>query len=232
MEKKYTFEDYLNVVRALRAPGGCPWDGKQTHESLRPYMVEEAYEVLDGIRILQQTGQADNLCEELGDVLLQVLFHSVIAEEEGYFQIQDVIDGGCRKMIRRHPHVFPEESGQKALDRPDWDEIKRREKGYESPAEELLAIPLNLPSLLRAQKVYRKKKKIFGEMHTCGESADNIRDILSALEASDGGDDGEKIAAILEEVCAIAEERGVNAEQALADRVQKILDKYRQTVYK
>ena len=83
MERKYTFKDYLNVVRTLRSPGGCPWDGKQTHESLRPYMVEEAYEVLDGIRILQQTGQADNLCEELGDVLLQVLFHSVIAEEVG-----------------------------------------------------------------------------------------------------------------------------------------------------
>lgn len=232
MEKKYTFEDYLNVVRALRAPGGCPWDSKQTHESLRPYMVEEAYEVLDGIRILKQTGQADNLCEELGDVLLQVLLHSVIAEEEGYFQIEDVIDGGCRKMIRRHPHVFPEESGQKALERPDWDEIKRREKGYASPSDEILSIPLELPSLLRMQKVYRKKKKIFGETHTLRESADNIRDMLSAIEASDGGDDGERIAAILEEVCAIAEERGVNAEQSLADGAQKILDKYRQTVYK
>lgn len=232
MEKKYTFEDYLNVVRALRAPGGCPWDSKQTHESLRPYMVEEAYEVLDGIRILKQTGQADNLCEELGDVLLQVLLHSVIAEEEGYFQIEDVIDGGCRKMIRRHPHVFPEESGQKALERPDWDEIKRREKGYDSPSDEILSIPLELPSLLRMQKVYRKKKKIFGETHTLRESADNIRDMLSAIEVSDGGNDGERIAAILEEVCAIAEERGVNAEQSLADGAQKILDKYRQTVYK
>ncbi len=159
MERKYTFEDYLNVVRTLRSPGGCPWDGKQTHESLRPYMVEEAYEVLDGIRILQQTGQADNLCEELGDVLLQVLFHSVIAEEEGYFRIEDVIDGGCRKMIRRHPHVFPEESGQKTAEKTDWDEIKRREKGYVSPEEELRAIPSEFPALMPPRRYTGRKRK-------------------------------------------------------------------------
>ena len=220
MERKYTFEDYLNVVRTLRSPGGCPWDGKQTHESLRPYMVEEAYEVLDGIRILQQTGQADNLCEELGGVLLQVLFHSVIAEEEGYFRIEDVIDGGCRKMIRRHPHVFPEESGQKTAEKTDWDEIKRREKGYVSPEEDLRAIPPEFPALMRAQKVYRKKKKIYGNTHTAEESADNIRNMLTAFPEADDGRNSERIAEILYEVCAFAEEHGVNAEQALADRVQ------------
>lgn len=222
MDGQYTFEDYLNVVRKLRSPGGCPWDRAQTHESLRPYMIEEAYEVLDGIRLLGETGRAENLCEELGDVLLQVLLHSVIAQEEGYFQIDDVIDGGCRKMIRRHPHVFPEKSEWGAGEKPDWEEIKRREKGVSSPEEELLMVPREFPALLRAVKTQKKIRKITGGAHTFSESAENIRRALAELAGDEtGGADAERIADILYEVCSIAALRGVHAEQALADRVQK-----------
>jgi tetrapyrrole methylase family protein / MazG family protein len=106
MDTAYTFKELRDIIRKLRAPDGCPWDLAQTHESLIPCLKEESAEVIEGIQILKDTQDGDNLCEELGDVLLQVMLHSQIAEEEGLFTVDDVIEGLCRKMIRRHPHVF------------------------------------------------------------------------------------------------------------------------------
>ena len=178
------------------------------------------FELLSAVKSAQIPVGANYLSTQMGipPATIGRLMRS--AEEEGYFRIEDVIDGGCRKMIRRHPHVFPEESGQKTAEKTDWDEIKRREKGYVSPEEELRAIPSEFPALMRAQKVYRKKKKIYGNTHTAEESADNIRNMLTAFPEADDGRNSERIAEILYEVCAFAEEHGVNAEQALADRVQ------------
>lgn len=122
---KYTFDDLAAVTRKLRSEGGCPWDRAQTHESLKPYLKEEAGEVLEAI----DKGDMDNLCEELGDVLFQVMLHSQIAEEEGYFTIEDVVDGICDKMVFRHPQVF---GGGNAA--PDggvsltWEELKNLDK--------------------------------------------------------------------------------------------------------
>lgn len=125
MDKKYTYEDFAEIIRQLRAEDGCPWDREQTHESLKPCLTEECQEVLDAI----DNGDDENLCEELGDVLLQVFMHSQIAAEEGKFTIEDVIDGVARKMVRRHPHVFgdghAETSAEVLL---NWEEIKRQEK--------------------------------------------------------------------------------------------------------
>ena len=123
---KYTFDDLAAVTRKLCSEGGCPWDRAQTHESLKPYLKEEAGEVLEAI----DKGDMDNLCEELGDVLFQVMINSQIASEKGHFSVDDVIDGICRKMVRRHPHVFGDvkvnsvEEGN-AL----WKQIKMQEKG-------------------------------------------------------------------------------------------------------
>ena len=123
------FEKLTDVVRALRAPDGCPWDRAQTHQSLKAPCIEEAAEVIAGINLFEKTGDADNLREELGDLLLQVVMHAVIAEEEGAFTLDDVIRGISEKMIRRHPHVFGEASerdpGKINL---QWEEIKRLEK--------------------------------------------------------------------------------------------------------
>lgn len=122
---KYTFDDLAAVTRKLRSEGGCPWDRAQTHESLKPYLKEEAGEALEAI----DKGDMDNLCEELGDVLFQVMLHSQIAEEEGYFTIEDVVDGICDKMVFRHPQVF---GGGNAA--PDggvpltWEELKNLDK--------------------------------------------------------------------------------------------------------
>ena len=126
MEK---FDELCSVVARLRAEDGCKWDRAQTHESLKAPCIEEAAEVVCGINILTETGDADNLKEELGDLLLQVVMHARIAEEEGLFTIGDVIDGISEKMIRRHPHVF---GGRKA-DTPEealasWNESKKKEK--------------------------------------------------------------------------------------------------------
>lgn len=123
------FEEFQDIIARLRAPDGCPWDREQTHSSLKAACIEEAAEVVCGINILEDTGNSDNLKEELGDLLLQVVMHAQIAEEEGLFTMDDVIQGISEKMIRRHPHVFGEEtvsdSGE-VLDK--WNDIKKNEK--------------------------------------------------------------------------------------------------------
>lgn len=124
-DKKYTYEDFLDIIAQLRAPGGCPWDQKQTHESLRDCLLEESQEVLDAI----DNKDDENLCEELGDVLLQVVMHAQIAAEEGRFTMDDVVQGVSEKMVRRHPHVFggiKVDSIEEGLDL--WNTIKAQEK--------------------------------------------------------------------------------------------------------
>lgn len=123
------FEEFQNVIARLRAPDGCPWDQEQTHSSLKAACIEESAEVICGINILEDTGNPDNLKEELGDLLLQVVMHAQIAEEEGLFTMDDVIQGISEKMIRRHPHVFGEgtaSNSEEVLDK--WNDIKKREK--------------------------------------------------------------------------------------------------------
>ncbi len=156
MDKKYTFEEFMDIIRYLRSDKGCPWDRKQTHESLERYMLEEAYESVEAIR----NGDLDNLCEELGDVLLQIALHASIAEEKGEFGIEDIITAESEKMIRRHPHVF---ANQEDIDAgqvvKNWDEIKKEEKNQKSTSDILLNIPKALPALVRAEKAIKKAGK-------------------------------------------------------------------------
>lgn len=151
------FQALRKVIADLRGPNGCPWDREQTHESLKKYLVEETYEVLDAI----DTGDEDLLIEELGDVLLQVMLHAQIGEDDGYFTIQDVIRAITEKMIRRHPHVF----GAVSVDSADevvknWDEIKRGEKPEVVNQSLLDGIPRELPSLYRAYELQKKAAKV------------------------------------------------------------------------
>ena len=121
--ERYNFDDYRKIVAKLRSPQGCPWDKSQTHDSLRNCLMNETAEVLAAIDVWKETDDSGNLCEELGDLLLQIMLHSQIAEEEGLFTIEDVIQAAGEKMVRRHPHVFGGQTWQ-----PDWEEIKRLEK--------------------------------------------------------------------------------------------------------
>ncbi|MBP3876374.1 MAG: MazG family protein [Lachnospiraceae bacterium] len=151
------FEEFEEVLRRLRAPDGCPWDREQTHETLKAPCIEEAAEVICGINILTATGKADNLKEELGDLLMQVVMHAQIAEEEGYFTMDDVIEGIREKMIRRHPHVFGDEhvsSSGEVL--KNWEEIKKAEKAGKEWTEAYLPAALGEAKALIDRAAERK----------------------------------------------------------------------------
>lgn len=129
MKPEYDFEQFCDIIEKLRSENGCPWDREQTHDSLKNCMIEEAYEVVDGINQFTKNGDYDNLREELGDVLLQVIMHSQIAKEAGRFTVEDVIDEIAKKMVRRHPHVFGDvqvKDSEGVL--TNWEEIKKEEK--------------------------------------------------------------------------------------------------------
>ncbi len=146
----------VEIMNRLRAPGGCPWDAEQTHESLKRYLLEECYEVMEAI------DAADDhlLQEELGDLLLQPLFHAAIAAERGAFTINDVIDTLCEKLIRRHPHVFGNEEILTSAEQiTNWENIKKAEKGDERKSA-LSGVPPHLPALLKAQKVTEKAARV------------------------------------------------------------------------
>lgn len=156
LARPFTLSPLDDVVKALRAPDGCPWDKLQTHSSLRRYFLEEVYEILDAI----DAEDDDNLKEELGDVLLQIVFHARLAEERGAFTLQDVIDGICQKMIHRHPHVFSELTASDAATQLlSWEALKAQEKGHKR--ESILdGVSKGLPALLAAQKLQEKAAKV------------------------------------------------------------------------
>jgi len=152
-QTRYNANDLQRIVAILRGPNGCPWDAAQTHASIKKNFIEETYEAIEGIN----KGDDALLCEELGDVLLQVALHVQIADERGAFTWEDVTTGICAKLIERHPHVF----GETKADSPDdalrnWDAIKRQSKAQKSATEAIESIPRELPALMRAQKVQEK----------------------------------------------------------------------------
>ena len=154
-----SFDELKEVVRRLRAEDGCPWDREQTHASLKPACIEEAAEVICGINVYEETGNAENLKEELGDLLLQVVMQAQIAEEEGIFTLDDVITGISEKMIRRHPHVFGTQKvsgGQEVLD--NWEEIKKKEK--EGKADVSAFLPEAFDEAQRLIDAAKKRKKM------------------------------------------------------------------------
>lgn len=156
-KKRYEYEDLLKIMEMLRGPGGCPWDREQDHESLKRYFIEETYEVLEAIDLKSP----EKLCEELGDVLLQVIFHARIAEENGQFTMGDVIDTVSKKMVHRHQHVFGVAEAETAEDVVNlWEDIKKKEKGAKTQTDVLKDVPAILPALMRSYKVQEKAAKV------------------------------------------------------------------------
>ena len=151
---RYDYDDLLEIIRVLRSPEGCPWDQVQTHQSIRRGLLEEAYEAAEGI----DRDDADLLREELGDVLMQVVFHADIERQRGRFTMEDVVDGVVKKLIFRHPHVFggaePEKDAQSVL--VSWDAIKRREKHQRTTTQAMDSVARSLPALWRAEKLQKK----------------------------------------------------------------------------
>lgn len=189
-------QELLTIMRQLRHPeNGCPWDIQQSHSSLRPYLLEEAAEAVDAIT----QGNSQNMCEELGDVLLQIAFHAVIAEEEKTFSYTDIEQAIVDKMIRRHPHVFADtEVADAAEVLKHWHAIKAEEKTKEksSPAE---AVPRSLPALMRAQELAKKLE------WSCNDAAERIQQALAEAD----------VAALLLATVDYAQSQGENAELVL-----------------
>ena len=177
----YNVQDLEEIVRILRAPGGCPWDAEQTHESIRRNFLEEAYEAVEAI----DEKNPDHLKEELGDVLLQVLFHARMEQEAGRFNLDDVADGVCKKLIYRHPHVFGDVSvtgtGEVLT---NWEELKRKEKGQATNTDALDAVARSLPALWRAEKVQKKAKKAGFDWPDISGALDKLSEELEELKTA------------------------------------------------
>ncbi|MBO5852603.1 MAG: nucleoside triphosphate pyrophosphohydrolase [Clostridia bacterium] len=222
----YTIGQLLKIMKTLRSPNGCPWDREQTHKSIRNDALEEVYEVADAI----DNDDSEALCEELGDMLLQVVFHSCIAEEENEFTFEDVVDGICKKLVLRHPHVFGEanvENSSEVLDL--WDSIKKQEKKQTTVTDTLESVPKAFPSLMRAAKVQKRARK-------ANVSLENPQDELNAncelLKQAISSGDKELIntaySACLFNLAGMGQALGINAEEALNNATNSFIENIKQ----
>lgn len=218
-KEKYCFDDLLKIMKCLRSPDGCPWDREQTHKSIRNDFIEETYEVIEGI----DKDDPDILREELGDVLLQIVFHSDICESAGQFDINDVITDLCNKLLIRHPHVFtsdPRYTGVKDTEQvlDNWNSIKMETKGQASLNDELNGVSRALPSLYRAQKLAKKLRKN-------GVPADHGDGTLkSLLDVYSADKTPENFGKLIFALCASADEEKFNAEEALYKENERKID--------
>ncbi len=225
-DKESQFMELCEIMHKLRAPGGCPWDREQTHTSLTPYLIEEAYEVADAI-----TDEDDEeLKKELGDVLLQVVFHSEIAEEQGRFTIADVIQSINDKMIRRHPHVFGEaEAEDSAAVLKQWDEIKQEERGDETSILE--GVPRSLPALSRAEHLQKRAARVGFDWRDEKEIRGKVREELDELaEVLDRGETDkvhEEFGDLLFALVNWARFNRLDPEQSLDRCNRKFIDRFR-----
>ena len=227
-KETYHINDLLNIMRILRAPDGCPWDRVQTHESIRQNFIEETYEAVEAI------DKADYplLREELGDVLMQVIFHAIIEEEAGRFSFDDVCDEVCQKLIVRHPHVF----GDVSVDTPEqvlknWDAIKMRTKSQDKVADSVDDVARSLPALMRAQKVQKRSAKSGMDFESVQQAASKVPEELDELMgAIDGGDRDkltDELGDLLFSVVNIARFMKVDAELALTRATDKFSARFR-----
>ena len=215
-KEHFSFDDLCVITALLRGEGGCPWDREQTHESIRRCMIEEAYEVVEAI----DKHDAELLCEELGDVLFQVVFHAQIEREKGTFDASHVIDGICRKMIHRHPHVFGTSTACDSKDAlSQWEAIKTEEKQRRTLSSRLRAIPPILPALLRAQKVHEK----LGVADADQEVLPKI--IIEQAQKLSEQTSEQQMGELLFAIAKLAAGEGFDAEKALSNQIeQAILD--------
>lgn len=222
------FEKLVEVVAALRGENGCPWDKAQTHETLKTDLLEETYEVLEAI----DSGDPGKLKEELGDLLMQVMLHSQIASEEGWFDVYDVVSTITEKLIRRHPHVFGDvrvSSPQEALS--NWEAIKRSEK-KEERGSILDGIPASLPSLLRARKLQSRASRVGFDWKSPEEVLPKVREELKELERVIGSGDireiEEEIGDLLFAIVNLARLLRVEPEEALRKANEKFIRRFRE----
>lgn len=226
MAENYNMEDLLKIMQLLRGPGGCPWDRAQTHQSIRANMLEEAYEAADAIDRMDM----DNLKEELGDVLLQVVFHASMAREAGAFGFDDVVDGICKKLVYRHPHVF----GTVEARDPDgalsaWDAQKRKEKGQSTAGDAMDSVARALPALTRAAKLQSKAAKAGFDWREVSPALDKLSEELEEFKTAVREDSNveEELGDLLFAAVKAGRFAGVDGEAALQGACEKFIRRFR-----
>ena len=223
-------EKLIEIMAALRDPGsGCPWDLEQTFASLAPYTVEEAYEVVDAIR----REDVDGLRDELGDLLLQVVFHSRVAEEAGQFAFNDVAQGIADKMLRRHPHVFgSEEERKRGAVEGSWERIKAGERATSGPGDSVLdGIAAALPALVRAEKIGKRAARVgfdWPDRHgPLAKIAEELAELTEAMQEADPAREAEELGDLLFAVANLARHLKLDPEDALASANRKFERRFR-----
>jgi tetrapyrrole methylase family protein/MazG family protein len=218
----------IALMAKLRGQDGCPWDRKQTTESLKPFLIEECYEVLDAL----DEGSSEKIKEELGDLLFQIVFHARIAEEQGHFSLHDVISTNIEKMTRRHPHVFGD--ARLSTDKEvlaNWEEIKKKEKGYEQRKSILEGVPLHLPSLLRAHSIQERAARVGFDWSRIDDALpkldEEIAEFKESLKQEDAAGIEEELGDIFFMLVNISRFLGVNPENALRKTISKFVQRFR-----
>lgn len=222
----YDVNDLVEIVRILRSPGGCPWDAEQTHESIRRDFLEETYEVAEAI----DEGSTEHLKEELGDVLLQVALHTRMEEEQGNFNLNDVADGVCKKLIYRHPHVFGNVSVSGTGEvLTNWDALKRKEKHQATHTDALNSVARSLPALWRAEKVQKKAKKAGFDWPDVSGALDKLSEELTEFKAAvaENSNVEEELGDLLFSAVNAARFVKVDPETALQKATEKFIARFR-----
>lgn len=223
-EQKHDFNSLRELVEVLRSEGGCPWDREQTHASIRADIIEETYEVIEAI----DNSNPTLLREELGDVMFQVIFHSRIEEEEGRFTVEEVVHDICDKMIVRHPHVFGtvevSDTGE-VLD--NWDKIKKEEKSRKTARQSMEAVPKQLPTLMRVQKIAKKARKDAYDFGTDTDLAGKLLALTAKLAVSTNED--EKQALLNDIIFWSAVMSKTDTEKAVGDLTDEFIKNYPET---
>ncbi len=226
-KQKYSVDDLREIMRLLRSEEGCPWDREQDHSSIRNDLLEEAYETLDAI----DSCDKENLCEELGDLLLQVVFHAQISKEDGDFDFDDVADGICKKLIVRHPHVFGDvvaETSEQVL--TNWDAIKMETKNQTTYTDTLVSVPKAFPALMRAKKVQKRASKAGYDFESVesalGKAEEELCELREAVGSGAEADITEEIGDLLFAVVNVARLSGNDAESSLAGAVEKFITRF------
>ena len=221
-KETYTMEDLLDIMALLRSPQGCPWDRKQTHQTIRNNFLEETYEAVEAI----DTDDPELLREELGDVLFQVVFHSRMEEEKGGFRFEDVVDGIAKKLIRRHPHVFGDGAAQNCEEvLSNWEAIKKKEKGRSTDTEVLRGVSRALPALMRAQKVCGKAAKAEKKRPSLSEALGSLVECAKQITAVPGQQKVQRdsLGRLLFLAAEISEILNMEAEQALTEACDRFI---------
>ncbi len=227
LKDKYNIDDLVAIIKVLRAPGGCPWDREQTHESIKKNFIEETYEVVEAIN-KQST---DMLREELGDVLLQIVLHSEMESENGNFSFDDVVNDIVQKLVVRHPHVFGEVVANNTAEALNsWDAVKLKTKGQKNQTESMLSVPRELPALMRAQKIQHKAAKIGFDWDNIGGAVDKlyeeIDELKTAMEQGKRFDIEDEFGDVLFSCVNIARFIDVDSEEALTASTDKFMSRF------